>query len=122
MTERLMMSDELRSRINEGMLIPATNHSSDDAATVQVQALSDDDVVEGSLIALELWEGIAHKVSFQVPTRDCQFLLEGTAELDVMVSLGAVEELSWTPLMTHANCWELSNPREAMITLTVTKR
>jgi len=122
MSDRLLMSDTLKERLDEQLLSPTP----DQPTTVEparVQALNDDDdLVEGHLIALEMWEGIARKVSFRVPLRDCQFLLEGTVELDVMVSLDAYEELSWTPLMTHASNWELSGPANSMITLTVTKR
>jgi hypothetical protein len=123
MNDHVLMSDALKDRLDEGMLFPTTEQP-DIAGPARVQVLSAgdlDDLVEGVLISLEMREGIAHKVSFQVPLRDCQFLLEGTEELDVMVSLDAHEELSWTPLMSRARNWAMSDPVESMITLTVTK-
>ena len=122
MTDRMMMSESLRERLSERTLL--TLDGKEDAnihAGVKVCIHAEISAIEGDMINLSLWEGRAREISFRAFIKDCQFLLEGITEFDVMVSLDSSEERIWIPVMSHASNVTLSDSTNGMITLTVTK-
>ena len=128
----LLMSEVLRNRLSEDMLIDQTPTASPDQTRIRVMSTTsvktrtadlvrENLICEGYLDSIVWQKGYPVKIVARVDAEGCRALLVGFKELALQVNLTKDEELTWTSLGTFRTEITLSSVTADGAMLTVTK-